>query len=194
MMRQQLALCLLFLLTACSGFPISQAGVSSSVVIATFAPRANTADLNIPAPVTPTPVALTDTVGQPIEGGIIAFTVNDINATMGAGRGDAPRGRHFYLVVNLTLQNTSITDTTPYDSANLSLLAPDGTTYAPIMVDMESLLDSGTLNAGDAVTANAVFEVPDSASELVLRYLYNVNDPPIQLDLGLLPAPMPSVE
>ncbi len=199
-MMRYLAVGLLFLLTACNALPLSPTGGSPTVVVATIAPTIETGDpsldptLSAPPPVTPTPVALTDTIGQPIEGGIIAFTVNDLNATMGAGRGDAPRGGHFYLVANITIQNIALTDTTTYDSANLSLLAPDGTTYSPIMVDIESLLGSGMLNAGDSVTANAVFEVPDNASDLVLRYLYNVNDPPIQFNLGLLPAPIPSVE
>lgn len=202
-MMRYLAVCLLFLFTACTALPQSQTGGSPTIVESTIAPTLEIVEtveptldppLTAPAPVTPTPVALTDTIGQPIEGGIIAFTVNEINATMGAGRGDAPRGGHYFLVVNVTIENTSITDTTTYDSANLSLLAPNGTTYPPIMVDVEPLLGFGTLNAGDSVTANAVFEVPDTVAGLVLRYLYNVNDPPIQFDLGLLPAPFPAME
>ncbi len=200
MIQQQFAVGLFLFLAACAPPAQTQTNTlpppTHTMVQSTPVPDRTIDDsmLTPLPPVTPTPVALMDTIGQPIEGGTIAFTVNDINATMGAGRGDAPRGGHFYLVVNVTIQNISPSDSTPYDAAHLSILSADGTTYYPMTVDVEPLLESGTLNVGDSVTANAVFEIPDATSEAVLRYLYNVNDPPIQLNLGLLPAPIPVME
>jgi hypothetical protein len=181
MLRTFVFLCLLCWATACTPAPTTPIApatpLPSTAVAATELP---------PAPDVTATAATTETAPTPSMPEGLTLTVNEMTATLGAGRGDAPRGGYFYLILNLTLSNNS-GDALPYDVALLSATLDDGTTYTPIPVDVENLLDTGTLNAEGSITANVVFEVPDGTSTLVLNYEGN---PSLQINVDEIPAPL----
>ena len=175
-----LGLCVLLgLIGALSGGDDAPAtAVATPAPAAQLAPTATAAtiaDTPTPAPPTATPVPPTPTpapaiaqIGDRVEAGGVALTVNSASTISSFDFMTAAEGST-YLVLDVLIE-TIDRDTAPYNPLYFSVKDADGFQYNSTLIAPDPSLKSGELARGDRVRGNIAFEVPATAVGLVLTY------------------------
>jgi hypothetical protein len=139
-----------------------------------------------PTPIPPTPKPVPGRVGQKVEAGGIALTVNNVSTARSIEEfWEADAGFHF-LVVDVTLQTTT-RDSAPYNIWYFSLKDSQDFEYTITMVAPKPQLQWGNLSQGEKVRGNVAFEIPENSRGLVLSYEpWELLDryEPLKVDLG----------
>jgi hypothetical protein len=161
-----------------SATPTPAAAVASSAKVAEKAPAATTVAKATEAPkatptpaptATPMPAPKLGQVGQPMEAGGVAVTVNKVSRADAIGELWKPAEGSVYLVVDVTIATVS-RDEAPYNPMYLKVKDADGFEYATAISAPDPTLKSGTCVKGEKVRGNVAFEVKSGASGFVLTY------------------------
>lgn len=84
---------------------------------------------------------------------------------------DTPKTGDQYVVVTLSIENTSATLDFAFDPANLSLADATGDSFQPVLLkSVEHQLEAQTLKPGQKLEGEAVFEVPRKGAEWYLEF------------------------
>ena len=122
-----------------------------------------------PTPIPPTPKPVPGRVGQKVEAGGVALTVNNVSTARSIEEfWEADAGFHF-LVVDVTLQTTT-RESAPYNLWYFRLKDSQGFEYAITMLAPKPQLQWGDLGRGETVRGNVAFEIPENSRGLVLSY------------------------
>jgi hypothetical protein len=117
----------------------------------------------------------------------IALTIRSVSTTDSVNDLETPQPGNYYIVVEVLLENDNRAEETPYDAYYFSLQDSNGNVYDLNPAAPEPSLASGTLIKGDQVSGYIAYEVPTTASGLILTYepetLFD-GFRPIQIDLG----------
>jgi hypothetical protein len=135
---------------------------------ATLAPPADTPIPPTATPQPPTPTPAIAQVGQRVEAGGIALTINSADTMASFDFMTAVEGKT-YLVLDALIENVG-RDTAPYNPLYFSLKDADGFQYNSSLLAPDPSLKSGDLPQGDRVRGNIAFEIPVGAAGLVLTY------------------------
>lgn len=121
-----------------------------------------------PEPPTATPAPSIAQIGDRVEAGGIALTINSASTVSTFDFMTAAEGKT-YLVVDALIENIS-RDTAPYNPLYFSLKDADGFQYNSALLAPDPSLKSGEIPAGDRVRGNIAFEIPVAATGLILTY------------------------
>lgn len=123
------------------------------------------------APTAATPESQAVGIGQTATGGGLALTVQSVERRRQIGRFDKAGPGKVYLVIDAVVENRE-RDQAPYNLLYFKLRDSAGYTYTPqfVAIDNPPLFQSGTLVRGEKARGAVVFEIPESASGLVLIY------------------------
>jgi hypothetical protein len=170
-----LGLCVLLgIIGALSGGGDQSAPVLANTPVPAAQPAAHTATpappdaTPTPAPPTATPAPSIAQIGERVEAGGIALTINSANTMASFDFMTAAEGKT-YLVVDALIENIS-RDTAPYNPLYFSLKDAEGYQHNSAILAPDPSLKSGELPAGDRVRGNIAFEIPIDAAGLVLTY------------------------
>lgn len=107
-------------------------------------------------------------VGDTGDAGDLQITLNSVNRTTSGLL--APGSGNEYVIVNLTVENTSSDDTVVSSLLNFSVRSPDGTSYnQSFTAGVETSLD-GDVPGGGELTGEIAYEVPQGTPDLVLEF------------------------
>jgi hypothetical protein len=121
-----------------------------------------------PEPPPATPAQSIAQIGDRVEAGGIALTINGASTVSTIDFMTAAEGKT-YLVVDALLENVS-RETAPYNPLYFSVKDADGFQHNSTLVAPDPSLKSGELPLGDRVRGNIAFEIPAGATGLVLTY------------------------
>lgn len=121
-----------------------------------------------PEPPTQTPPPALAQIGDRVEAGGVALTVNTATTVDSFDFMTAAEGST-YLVLDVLIETTD-RDTAPYNPLYFSVKDADGFQYNSALIAPEPSLKSGDLARGDRVRGNLAFEVPSGTAGLVLTY------------------------
>jgi hypothetical protein len=106
-----------------------------------------------------------------------AQTVNDVSflpskyELMAQSGSDTPKTGDEFLVVTLSIENTSETDTFIFDPANIVILDPSGMDISMVMLkSQQNELSDRMLNPGEKLEGVIAFEVPKNENKWTLEY------------------------
>lgn len=144
------------------------AGAAQPAPTATPAPPADTPIPPTATPQPPTPTPAIAQIGQRVEAGGIALTIQGASTVSAFDFMTAAEGKT-YLVLDALIENVG-RDTAPYNPLYFSIKDADGFQYNSSLLAPDPSLKSGDLPQGDRVRGNIAFEIPVGAAGLVLTY------------------------
>jgi hypothetical protein len=121
------------------------------------------------APAQPAAGGRVAAVGQRVESGGIAITVNSVSRAQSLGQFLRAAEGKTYVVADVTLESPG-RDTSPYNPIYFKVRASDGIEYTSTVIGDDRSLKSGELARGDRVRGTVAFEVPTGTTGLVLAY------------------------
>lgn len=141
------------------------------------APAANVASKLTQAPELPTaapdpttvPPSIIGKVGERRDAGGVALTVMGVEKAKEIGTFQKAKEGKIYLLVEVLLETTG-RDEAPYNPIYFKVKDADGFEYSVMISTADNTLKSGKLAAGEKVRGVVAFEVPESATSLVLSY------------------------
>ncbi len=142
---------------------------------------------------TPTPPA-PGQVGQPIEFADVELTVNSVMRQPQIGEFFKPASGNVYLTVNVTIRNKRPYQI-PYQPFHFTVKDSAGREYKVGVTAGTQPLQSSNLDATKDVTGNINFEVPATATGLVLVYRVPGANGTMTVQLGdisVMPLPTPT--
>jgi hypothetical protein len=146
--------------------PTSQPAAAAAQPTATPQPVATATPE--PPTATPEPPPSLAQIGDRVEAGGIALTVNSARTVPSFDFITAAEGKT-YLVLDVLLETTD-RDTAPYNPFYFSVKDADGFQYNSAILAPDPSLKTGDLARGDRVRGNVAFEIPVGATGLVLTY------------------------
>jgi hypothetical protein len=167
-------ICMTFFLASCCGQTAPTAKPAATLSAAT--------EVSLP---TETAAPLPK-VGQRVESGGIAVTVNSLSRVDKLGDLWTPKEGNIYLLLDVTLETTT-RDTAPYNMMYFKVKDADGFEYSTAFGTPEPSINSGDLAKGEKVRGNVAFEVKKTSTGLVMTYEPLVilgGYVPIKIDLG----------
>lgn len=119
-----------------------------------------------PTAVSTAPVAK---IGDRVESGGIALTVNGVTRTDSLSQFQKAKPGRVYVVADVTIE--SITrEKAPYNPLYFKVKDADGYEYTASVGSGDQALKSGELNPGEKARGTVAFDVPATATGLVLSY------------------------
>jgi hypothetical protein len=154
-------------------YQIGQAALSqtstSTPPAATQAPAGNTPAATQPPAVTPTPTSSVNTIGKAVVvNADWTVTLNKVSTSKGT-EFDTPKAGNIYLIVNVTLQNTSGQNQHVSTLAPWSLKDESGQTYTQDIFYGNG--PDGTVAANGKIRGNIAYEVPKSVHNFILQFV-----------------------
>lgn len=125
-------------------------------------------------------------VGDRVENGGIALTVNNVTFDDEIDNFLSAASGNIYLVLDVTIENTDDDEGT-YNLLYFKVKDADGYEYSASISAPEPNLSAGDLVAGDKVRGNVAFEVKEDATGIILTYEPLVlfgDDASIRVNLG----------
>jgi Domain of unknown function (DUF4352) len=132
---------------------------------ATAAPKVSEA----PPTATSTPKPTIGKVGEQVESAGIALTVLNVQKMKSAGLITAKEG-NVLVDIEVVLENIDRDDKAPYNPFYFKVKDADGYEYNVSLGSLDPSLQSGDLSKGERVRGHVAFEVPESATGLVVSY------------------------
>jgi hypothetical protein len=127
-------------------------------------------------------------LGERIEHDGIALTVTKVSITDTLDGSTKAQAGFVYLVIEVTIENVSRAEETPYDPTFFDVTDAGGIQFAPATTAPSPALSAGSLTTGNRVSGNIAFEVYDTTFGFIVSYqpaLTTVgNYTPISVDLG----------
>ena len=102
-------------------------------------------------------------------GGIYTVTVNSAQ-THGATDVDTPKANDTYLVINVTLKNTSSSEQDLSSLLQFTLKDSTGQTYDETITSFQQQSPDGKVEAGSLVSGDLVYEVPTAQTKFTLSF------------------------
>ncbi len=102
-------------------------------------------------------------------GGIYVVTVNSVQ-THGATDVDQPKAGDTYLVINVTLKNTSSSEQNFSSILQFTLKDSTGQTYDETITSFQQQSPDGKIEAGSLATGDLVYEVPTAQTKFTLAF------------------------
>lgn len=156
-------------------------GILLIVVIAALSPRQQSQIVTSPTPAVPvaqsapkpqaTPVATAPVakVGDRVESGGIALTVNGATRTDSASQFQKAKPGRIYVVADVTVESVT-REKAPYNPLYFKVKDADGYEYTASLISGDQGLKTGELNPGEKARGTVAFDVPGEAKGLVLSY------------------------
>lgn len=107
-------------------------------------------------------------LGRRVEGSGIAVVIDAADSADRLGITRPAEGNHL-VVAQVTIENVSRT-LAPYNPTYFFATDAQGYQYPALVIPLETLLPAGSLQEGERVTGQVVFEVPADVSHLMLTY------------------------
>jgi hypothetical protein len=117
---------------------------------------------------TATPAPTLGRIGERIESGGIALTVNSVRRAKSLNAVFQAKPGRTYLVVDVTLETGG--EKAPYNPLYFKVRDGGGYEYTETFGSDDKGLKSGELGPGEKVRGTVAFDVPDDATDLVLAY------------------------
>ena len=155
---------------------------ATPTVAATDTPAATATPAVTP---TPTVVIKTGAIGERIEAGGMALTVNKVTNVDAIGD-TKPSDGATLLVLNVTIEDISH-EQTPINPFDFVLVMADNSQVNPIFAAPDPVLQSNSIKAGQKVTGNVTFEIPTDAKGYVVQFqplVFGEGYEPIRVTLG----------
>lgn len=168
---KRLALAIAVLLLACDSSTTLTPALETLVptatpteVVTVYAPAVQTVSTE-----TPVSRAMMSKIGERIILGGIGLTINKV-WYVDKFQHVAPNPGNHFLIADVTLENASRDEKSPYDLSYFTVEDGDGSEYHAVNGAPGKPLKSGDLVKGQKVRGTIAFEVPASASSLVLKF------------------------
>lgn len=117
----------------------------------------------------PTPAPQTAKVGDRVEAGDIALTANAVERVASLSQFQKAESGKTFVTVDVTIENVA-RESAPYNPLYFKVKDADGFEYNATLNTGDQSLKSGDLKQGDKARGVVAFEVPESATGLIMSY------------------------